>query len=124
MNTNTTSSPKTNSFRAIVIGGTGATGRCLINQLLNNDNCRKVTSIGRRSIINDENHDKLIDIIVDSYTTFHQQKIIGLTMMFFLIALAQRVNVLEVQKNLWILNSAYQMRPLRWHIKRKYPMLH
>lgn len=66
MNTNTTSSPKTNSFRAIVIGGTGATGRCLINQLLNNDNCRKVTSIGRRSIINDENHDKLIDIIVDS----------------------------------------------------------
>jgi hypothetical protein len=66
MNTNTTSSPKTNSFRAIVIGGTGATGRCLINQLLNNDNCRKVTSIGRRSVINDENHNKLIDIIVDS----------------------------------------------------------
>ena len=66
MNTSTTSSPKTNSFRAIVIGGTGATGRCLINQLLNNDSCKKVTSIGRRSVNNNEKHDKLIDIIVES----------------------------------------------------------
>jgi len=66
MNTNTTSSPKINSFSAIVVGGTGATGRCLINQLLNNDSCRKVTSIGRRSVNNDKNHDKLIDIVVDS----------------------------------------------------------
>ena len=66
MNTNTTSSPKINSFSAIVVGGTGATGRCLINQLLNNDRCRKVTSIGRRSVNNDKKHDKLIDIVVDS----------------------------------------------------------
>ena len=64
MNTNTTSSPKINSFSAIVVGGTGATGRCLINQLLNNDSCRKVTSIGRRSVNNNEKHYKLIDIIV------------------------------------------------------------
>ena len=66
MNTNTTPSPKINSFSAIVVGGTGATGRCLINQLLNNDSCRKVTSIGRRSVNNGKNHDKLIDIVVDS----------------------------------------------------------
>ena len=66
MNTNTTSSPKINSFSAIVVGGTGATGRCLINQLLNNDSCKKVTSIGRRSVNNNEKHDKLIDIIVES----------------------------------------------------------
>ena len=66
MNTNTTSSPKINAFNAIVVGGTGATGRCLINQLLNNDSCRKVTSIGRRSVNNDEKHDKLIDIVVES----------------------------------------------------------
>ena len=66
MNTNTTSSPKINAFNAIVVGGTGATGRCLINQLLNNDSCKKVTSIGRRSVNNNEKHDKLIDIIVES----------------------------------------------------------
>ena len=66
MNTNTTSSPKINSFSAIVVGGTGATGRCLINQLINNDSCKKVTSIGRRSVNNNEKHDKLIDIIVES----------------------------------------------------------
>ena len=66
MNTNTTPSLKINSFSAIVVGGTGATGRCLINQLLNNDSCKKVTSIGRRSVNNNEKHDKLIDIIVES----------------------------------------------------------
>jgi len=62
----TTSSSKENLINAIVIGGTGATGNRLINQLLNNDNCRKVTSIGRKSVIDGNKHDKLVDVIVDS----------------------------------------------------------
>ena len=62
----TTSSSKENLINAIVIGGTGATGNRLINQLLNNDNCRKVTSIGRKLVIDGNKHDKLVDVIVDS----------------------------------------------------------
>ncbi len=62
----TTLSSKENLINAIVIGGTGATGKRMIRQLLNNDNCRKVTSIGRKSVIDDKKHDKLVDVIVDS----------------------------------------------------------
>ena len=62
----TTSSSKENLINAIVIGGTGATGKRMIHQLLNNDNCRKVTSIGRKSVIDGNKHDKLVDVIVDS----------------------------------------------------------
>jgi nucleoside-diphosphate-sugar epimerase len=62
----TTSSSKENLINAIVIGGTGATGKKLIHQLLNNDNCRKVTSIGRKLVIDGNKHDKLVDVIVDS----------------------------------------------------------
>ena len=62
----TTSSSKENLINAIVIGGTGATGKKLIQQLLNNDNCRKVTSIGRKLVIDGNKHDKLVDVIVDS----------------------------------------------------------
>lgn len=62
----TTLSSKENLINAIVIGGTGATGKKLIHQLLNNDNCIKVTSIGRKSVIDGKKHDKLVDVIVDS----------------------------------------------------------
>ncbi len=62
----TTSSSKENLINAIVIGGTGATGKRLIHQLLNNDNCRKVTSIGRKPVNDGNKHDKLVDVIVDS----------------------------------------------------------
>ena len=62
----TTSSSKENLINAIVIGGTGATGKRMIHQLLNNDNCRKVTSIGRKLVIDGNKHDKLVDVIVDS----------------------------------------------------------
>ena len=53
-------------FKAIIIGGTGATGKQLLFQLIRNQNCELVTSIGRRSVLNGEKNDKLEDIVVDS----------------------------------------------------------
>ena len=38
----TTLSSKENLINAIIIGGTGATGKKLIHQLLNNNNCIKL----------------------------------------------------------------------------------
>ena len=63
---NTTSAIKKDQINAIIIGGTGATGQRLINQLLNNDKYRKVTSIGRKPALAGDKHDKLIDVVVDS----------------------------------------------------------
>jgi len=53
-------------FKAIIIGGTGATGKMLLNQLIINRNCGLVTSIGRRPVLGGKKNDKLIDIVVDS----------------------------------------------------------
>ena len=53
-------------FKAIIIGGTGATGKQLLNQLIRDKNCELVTSIGRRPVLDGENNDKLADIIVES----------------------------------------------------------
>ena len=53
-------------FKAIIIGGTGATGKQLLNQLIRNQNCDLVTSIGRRSVWDGEKNDKLVDIVVES----------------------------------------------------------
>ena len=53
-------------FKAIVIGGTGATGHQLIKQLIENDNCEKITSIGRKPVLNGQEHNKLSDIVLDS----------------------------------------------------------
>ena len=53
-------------FKAIIIGGTGATGKQLLIQLIRNQNCELVTSIGRRSALDGEKNDKLVDIVVDS----------------------------------------------------------
>ena len=53
-------------FKAIIIGGTGATGKQLLFQLIRNQNCESVTSIGRRPVLNGEKNDKLEDIVVDS----------------------------------------------------------
>ncbi len=52
--------------KAVVIPGTGATGHQLIKQLLNSDNWKQITSIGRKPVLNGENHDKLIDIVIES----------------------------------------------------------
>ena len=53
-------------FKAIVIGGTGATGKQLLNQLIRDKNCELVTSIGRRPVLDGEKNDKLMDIVVES----------------------------------------------------------
>jgi len=53
-------------FKAIIIGGTGATGKQLLIQLIRNQNCELVTSIGRRPVLDGEKNDKLMDIVVDS----------------------------------------------------------
>jgi len=52
--------------KAVVIGGTGATGQQLIKQLLENDKWGKITSIGRKPVLNGKRHDKLQDIIIES----------------------------------------------------------
>ena len=53
-------------FKAIIIGGTGATGKQLLNQLIRDKNCELVTSIGRRPVLDGEKNDKLVDIVVES----------------------------------------------------------
>ena len=53
-------------FKAIIIGGTGATGKQLLIQLIRNQNCELVTSIGRRPVLYGEINDKLVDIVVES----------------------------------------------------------
>jgi len=53
-------------FKVIVIGGTGATGKQLLNQLLQNQNCELVTSIGRKPVLDGAKNDKLVDIVVES----------------------------------------------------------
>ena len=53
-------------FKAIIIGGTGATGKHLLNQLISDKNCELVTSIGRRPVLDGEKNDKLVDIVVES----------------------------------------------------------
>ena len=61
-----TQSHQKNRFNAIIIGGTGATGKQLLNQLLNNHNCNLVTSIGRRPALGGKKNDKLVDIVIES----------------------------------------------------------
>ena len=53
-------------FKAIIIGGTGATGKQLLIQLIRNQNCELVTSIGRRPVFDGEINDKLVDIVIES----------------------------------------------------------
>ena len=53
-------------FKAIIIGGTGATGKQLLNQLIRDKDCELVTSIGRRPVLDGEKNDKLADIVVES----------------------------------------------------------
>ena len=53
-------------FKAIIIGATGATGKQLLNQLIQNQNCELVTSIGRKPVLDGAKNDKLVDIVVES----------------------------------------------------------
>lgn len=53
-------------LRAIIIGGTGATGKHLLRKLIINENFSRITSIGRRPAIDGEKNNKLEDIVIDS----------------------------------------------------------
>ena len=53
--------------KAIVIGATGATGAKLVRLLLDSDNWDKVTTISRRAVVKGEKHDKLNEVIIDSF---------------------------------------------------------
>ena len=52
--------------RAVVIGGTGATGRQVIKKLLDSNSWDKVTSIGRKPVLNGNSHSKLNDVLINS----------------------------------------------------------
>ena len=55
------------TFKAIMIGATGATGSHLLLQLLSNDKCVKITSISRRPLkIDKKNNKKLNEILIDN----------------------------------------------------------
>ena len=53
-------------INAIIIGGTGATGKHLLQNLLSNNNFQKITSIGRRPVLNGKSHKKLTDIVLSN----------------------------------------------------------
>ena len=60
--------------KAVVIGGTGATGGQLVQQLLSNVDFQKVTTIGRRPVLNGNGHEKLNDVVINSMSQLHETK--------------------------------------------------
>lgn len=61
------SSDSMSNKSALVIGGTGAVGKALLRDLLVNSKYKKITTVGRRDVILEENvpTDRLIQINVD-----------------------------------------------------------
>ena len=62
--------------KAVVIGGTGATGQQLIKQLLENDKWGQITSIGRKPVLKGKSHVKLQDIVIKSLDDLSSTKIL------------------------------------------------
>ena len=60
--------------KAVVIGGTGATGKQLVQQLLNSVDFQTVTSIGRRPVLDGNEHEKLNDVVIPSMSQLHKTK--------------------------------------------------
>ncbi len=58
--------------KALIIGATGATGTQLLNLLLNSDTWEKITTISRKPVLNGENHEKLNQIVIDSFDNLDQ----------------------------------------------------
>ena len=56
-----------NKKKAILIGATGATGKQLLRQLLDNNKWEKVTSVSMRPVLNSKGHEKLNEIVVESF---------------------------------------------------------
>ena len=53
--------------KAIIIGSTGATGQKLLNKLLESHNWDKVTCISRSRVFKKNEHEKLSEVIIDSF---------------------------------------------------------
>ena len=56
-----------NKKKAVLIGATGATGKQLLRQLLDSDQWERVTSVSRRPVLNGKGHEKLNEIVVESF---------------------------------------------------------
>ena len=89
---------KKQQFQSLVIGGTGATGKCLLELLLKNEKCKKVTHIGRSPSEIDYKGDKLVDITIESMFSSIRPNHIGLKMIYFSIVLEQLDQEQVVQK--------------------------
>ena len=53
--------------KAVLIGATGATGKQLLRQLLDSDQWVKITSVSRKPVLNGKDHEKLNEIVVESF---------------------------------------------------------
>ncbi len=60
--------------KAIIIGATGATGKQLLRQLLDSDQWDGVTTVTRRPVLDGEGHDKLFEVIIDSFKDLSSTK--------------------------------------------------
>ena len=87
-------------IKAIIIGGTGATGNYLVKKLIDNNNCLSVTSIGRRSVLNGEKNEKLVDVKVKSLLDLSETEKHWCEQDVFLIVLALPENVQVEPMNL------------------------
>lgn len=61
-------------YKALVIGGTGATGSHLIRKLINNDKFSFITSVGRKPCLNPTSSEKIINVVVDSMSDLSSTK--------------------------------------------------
>ena len=61
--------------KAIIIGSTGATGNKLLKNLLKSDNWDKVTCISRNRVFKKNAHEKLSEVIIDSFDEGYDYKL-------------------------------------------------
>ena len=88
------------TFKAIMIGATGATGSHLLLQLLSNDKCVKITSISRRPLkIDKKNNKKLNEILIDNMNDLSRTETAWKGNDVFLIVLGPQELKREVQIN-------------------------
>ena len=62
------------NFKCILIGATGATGSHVLKQLIKNNNCSMITSIGRRELEGELQHSKVNHIVIKSLLDLSETK--------------------------------------------------